>query len=127
MPRSDNRLAHALERLTNGEQFRAVLASGYRRSSLNFTIRAVPNGLAVPRLGIVARKKIARRAVDRNRGKRLVRELFRLRHEQLMPFDIVVQIKTALRKSSSASLRMELDKLLNQLVEIGVKHTIDAS
>ncbi len=42
----------------------------------------------VPRLGIVATKKIGN-AVVRNRSKRLIRETFR-RHQNLLPFNIEV-------------------------------------
>lgn len=48
------------------------------------------NGLSDARLGLAISKKCARRAVDRNRLKRIVRESFR-RHRQLIPgVDVVV-------------------------------------
>ena len=49
-----------------------------------------PNGLDQPRLGLAIAKKCARRAVDRNRLKRLARESFRRAYQRLPGVDIVV-------------------------------------
>ena len=51
---------------------------------------ARPNGLAWPRLGLVISSRCARRAVDRHRLKRLVRESFRLHQDRLAGLDVVV-------------------------------------
>lgn len=47
------------------------------------------------RLGLAISKKVARRAVDRNRIKRLIRESFRSIRCQLPPNDIVVLARSA--------------------------------
>lgn len=112
-----------LQRLTSAAQFRLVLAQGTRLASANFLMRAMPNGMAVPRLGVIAAARIARRSVDRNRGKRLVRELLRLRANSapLVPLDLVVQIRSDLRKFGSGVLRAELGKLLDKLDGLAAK------
>lgn len=56
-------------------------------------VRSRPNGLGHPRLGMVAGRKALRRAVDRNRSKRLLREAFRAAHKALPALDIVVQFR----------------------------------
>ena len=109
----------------NAARFKAVLERGIRRSSVNFGIGVMPNGLTGSRLGIIAAKRFSKRAVDRNRGKRLVREFFRLTQKEVIPLDIVVQIRTDLRKSSSASLRTELGALLYKLAAVETKQTIE--
>lgn len=48
------------------------------------------NGLDRPRLGLAISKKCARRAIDRNRLKRLARESFRRAYRRLPGVDIVV-------------------------------------
>ena len=57
-------------------------------SSLIFYIKK--NTLDYPRLGLSVSKKIIKNAADRNKIKRINRELFRYRQEKLIGFDIVV-------------------------------------
>ena len=52
---------------------------------------ARPGPADAPRLGLIVGKKVLRRAVDRNRAKRVIREVFRLA-DGLPPLDIVVRV-----------------------------------
>lgn len=47
---------------------------------------------AKPRLGLVVGKRVLRRAVDRNRAKRLIREAFRVSATSLPELDVVVRV-----------------------------------
>ena len=110
-----HRAPHA-GKLTRAAEFIAVLAGSHRSSSRSFILRAQPNTLAGARLGLVASRKAARRAVDRNRGKRLVREAFRAIGCNLPAVDIVVQLRNDLRKLGNAALRAELERLLAEVL-----------
>ncbi len=66
------------------------------------------NNLSVARLGIIAARKALPRAVDRNRGKRLVREAFRQTQPALAAVDVVVQLRSALAKLDNATARNDL-------------------
>ena len=49
-------------------------------------------GFSDARLGIVVGKKLLKRAVDRNRVKRVIRDQFRRLRPQLPPVDLVVRL-----------------------------------
>jgi ribonuclease P protein component len=111
--RTGARRAHVLRRPA---EFEAVLRSGRRIASRNFVLRASANDLQYPRLGIIAGRKSARRAVDRNRAKRLVREAFRAALEKLGGHDVAIQLRSDLRGELNDNLRLELANLLDQFV-----------
>ena len=92
-----------------------MLRSGVRISSRNFVARALRNTGESPRLGLIAGKKAASRAVDRNRAKRLVREIFRAQASAFGPFDVTVQLRSHLRSHNNESVRSELRGLLDSL------------
>ena len=73
-----------------------------------------PNGLSHARIGIIASRRVARRAVDRNRMKRMVRELFRTMPERPAGVDIVVQLRRCSPPRSGAAARAELARLLEE-------------
>lgn len=62
------------------------------------------------RLGLAVAKKHVRRAVDRNRIKRLLRESFRRHQQQLMGFDLVVLIKPGIHKVDNPTLFSSIEK-----------------
>lgn len=106
--RADGRAGQATQsfgrvrRLRLKREFDAVLLSPalrLRRGSLWAGVR--PNGKGVARLGLIVGKRVLRRAVDRNRIKRVIRESFRRRTE-LPAVDVVVRVLSPLAGSSDA-------------------------
>ena len=67
------------------------------------------------RLGLVVGKRAVRRAHDRNRVKRVLRETFRHRRPQLPAVDLVVQVTG--NDVSNAAVRASLEALLDGLQE----------
>jgi ribonuclease P protein component len=67
------------------------------------------------RLGIALTRKMIRRAVERNRVRRLVREAFRRHMAKQLPVDCVVTLRQAVPVPELALLKGELDMLLDQL------------
>jgi ribonuclease P protein component len=95
-----------------------VLRSGSRFASRNFVLRANLNACTHARLGIIAGRKVAARAVDRNRARRLIREAFRAALAHLGPYDVTVQLRGDLRSESNGDVRAELDKLLESAARL---------
>ena len=103
-------------KLSRPEEYRAVFAAPCRLSGKNFVVRALVNTWPTARLGLIASRKAAPRAVDRNRCKRLAREAFRAARAQLPAVDIIFQQENDLRKYGNRVIRRELDSLLRKVV-----------
>jgi ribonuclease P protein component len=63
-------------RLRSRAEFVAVQERGRRVAGRHLTLLALPNTLGVDRLGVIASKRLGG-AIQRNRAKRRVREMFR--------------------------------------------------
>lgn len=79
------------------------------------------NGLGFARLGQVVSRKVDRRAVQRNRIKRLVRESFRLQRTSVLQGDnpgtdyVVLAQRQAAKESNNQLLRASIDHLWQQI------------
>jgi len=113
-------------RLIRKSEFNAVFGGRNTRvSDGNFTILAVRQAEApdygaeqeipVARLGLAISKKRAKRAVDRNRIKRVIRESFRTNVTTVSGFDIVVMNRDAAVSTSSSDLAGSLERLWQKL------------
>ena len=80
-------------RLLDQKDFNFVFAGAKPFRSKAFTLLTRRNNLQHARLGLAISKKAARKAVARNRLKRLVRESFRCWKHRLPNVDIVVLAK----------------------------------
>lgn len=69
-----------------------ALKAGRAVRGPRFSIYSRPNAVGFARLALVVPKKLAPRAVDRNRIRRVAREAFRLQQEQLVGLDLVVRL-----------------------------------
>jgi ribonuclease P protein component len=89
-------------KLRKSSEFRSVYENGKRVDGRFMTAFVWRNGTGCHRLGITASKRVARLAVDRNRMKRLLREMFRLSGatlQELNPhYDWVLNAKRSLLK-----------------------------
>jgi ribonuclease P protein component len=80
-------------------------------------IYAKPNKLNYPRLGLIVAKKMARRAVERNRVKRQLREYFRTNqyNQATLNMDWVIRLRCPIARSDMHRLTREAKILMLQL------------
>ena len=76
------------ERIRRRPEFERIYREGARIHGRFMTLFVLPNGGTASRFGVAATRKLGS-AVERNRAKRLAREMFR-RHKIAAGFDIVV-------------------------------------
>jgi ribonuclease P protein component len=106
---TDQRFTRA-EHIRRRADFERAYSSGARIQARYMTVFVVPNGGDVARLGVAATRKLGP-ATDRNRAKRLTREVFR-RHKPVEKVDVVVvprrEMLDALFNSLEADYRAAL-------------------
>ncbi|MES9939718.1 MAG: ribonuclease P protein component [Candidatus Thiodiazotropha sp. 6PLUC2] len=89
MPRSEGAFPRS-RRLLKPDEYRRVFSEGRRSSDRHFLVLAYPNRDLHARLGLAVAKKHCRKAVDRNRIKRMIRESFRHNQNVVAGLDLVV-------------------------------------
>jgi len=77
------------ERLRKDKEFRRVFDHGKSLGGSTVAFYFLPNDLNFPRAGFIVSKKVSKKAVERNRAKRLMREVFRLNKHRLKPYDLI--------------------------------------
>jgi len=86
---NEGKFSHHL-RLLKPDDYRRVFNAALGSKDRFFMVFVRANGLQYGRLGLAISKKKTKRAVDRNRLKRLVRESFRTHQQLLAGLDLVV-------------------------------------
>lgn len=102
-------------RLRRAADFAVLRTVSGRLGGRCFLLRFGNNDLDTARLGLAISKRCSKRAVDRNRIKRLAREAFRRARPALPPVDILVMARDCAVKETGAVLLAELDALLRRI------------
>ncbi len=103
-------------RLRRAGDFAALRSSSGRAGGRCFHMRYRRNELGHARLGLAISKRVSKRAVERNRIKRLVRESFRRIRHQLPAVDLMVMAREHAAGVSGTLLLGELDELWQKLL-----------
>lgn len=113
-------------RLLNSNDFQTVFNDAPLRASHQyFLLLARQNTLDLPRLGLVIAKKHIRLAVERNRVKRLIRETFRMKQQQLSGIDVIVLARKGMNDLSNTVLIEQLELQWQRLIRRTQKTTTD--
>ena len=104
-------------RLLKPAEFSRVFKKAIRSSDRMLTILVARNDLGYPRLGLAISKKHAKRAVDRNRIKRIIRESFRLNQANLPAADFVIMAKPLTKSVINADLFESLNNHWSRLIK----------
>jgi ribonuclease P protein component len=94
-------------------EFERLLREGSRRSAAGYTFYTARREAGGARLGMLVSRRHARRAVERNRIKRCIREAFRLEQENLGALDLLVRPPYGVKPS--ADMITQLRALLVRL------------
>jgi ribonuclease P protein component len=103
-------------RLCRPSEFAALRLSSGRAGGRCFHVRYRSNELGHARLGLAISKRVSKRAVERNRIKRLLRESFRRIRHQLPPIDLMVMAREQAAGVPGPELLGEIDQLWKKLL-----------
>jgi len=101
-------------RLKRSKDFARLFSGSLRCADRFFTVLGKKNDSSVPRLGLAVSKRVASKAVARNRLKRLAREAFRCQNG-LPDWDFVVIARPAAAAEGNNMLKRSLEKHFQRL------------
>jgi ribonuclease P protein component len=102
-------------RLRGAAQFAAVFRAGRRIEGTRLQLIAAPATAGVGRVGYVIGSRQLKRAIDRNRLKRMLREAIASRREELSAFDVVLRLRRACTPDELKVAAAEAAELLDAL------------
>jgi ribonuclease P protein component len=91
-------------RLVTARQFQQVFKNSRRIQDDSLTLLVSRYPVELPRLGFAIAKKQVKRAVDRNRLKRLFRESFRRNQHTMPKRDFVIMVRSAVLQLDNRQL-----------------------
>lgn len=102
-------------RLVTKQDFQTVFAKPYKVTRKHLLVLYCPNQQPYARLGIIISKHHVKRAVSRNRLRRVIRDSFRQQKDALKGLDIIVLVRSECtplcKKSGKKALRDEVESL----------------
>jgi len=102
-------------RLTQDKDFKRIFKKGKFFIVKFINIRIVENNLDVSRFGFIISKKNFKKAVDRNKIKRRLRDTIHSRLEKIKPgFDVVVMIRKEIGNKSFKEIDEVMEEILNK-------------
>jgi ribonuclease P protein component len=102
-------------RLKKERDFQQVIRNGKYLSSDLISIKFFSNSIGTTRIGFIVSKKISKKAVLRNRIKRILRESTRRYLDKIKEgYDIIIIAKEKMKEIESNEVIKEMEYLLNK-------------
>ncbi len=102
-------------RLRGAPAFEAVLRTGRRFDGKRLQVIAAPAAGDIGRVGYIIGSRQLKRAIDRNRLKRMLREAIASRRERLDGYDLVLRLRRSCAPEELAGAALEAAALLDTL------------
>jgi len=102
-------------KLIKTDEFSSVFNFRKRISARFLAVHYQPNDIGHARLGLVVGKKVARRAVDRNYMRRVLREFFRIKQHEISHVDLVVRVQKKFEKEDFLQIKQEFESLIEKV------------
>ncbi|MBU2081117.1 ribonuclease P protein component [Patescibacteria group bacterium] len=104
--------------LTKEKDFDRIFKQGSSYYCQVLGLKCLANEIGQNRLGIIISKKVSKKAVDRNKLKRRIKEIFRLWAEKLMPnYDFLVITLPSKNVPKRISSYQEIAEALEQTLK----------
>jgi ribonuclease P protein component len=103
-------------RLLKPQDFVRLRSISRRVGTRHFSAEVAANELDGPRLGLAISKRVSKKAVRRNRIKRIARDHFRRTRADLPAVDILLIARSSADQEDNVSLRAELVRLWQRIV-----------
>jgi ribonuclease P protein component len=105
-------------RLLKAADFARLRGISRRIGTRHFSAEVAANGHEGPRLGLAISKRVSKKAVRRNRIKRIARDSFRLTRRDLPAVDILLIARSSADLEHNAVLRAELVHLWDRIATL---------
>jgi ribonuclease P protein component len=105
-------------RLLTPKDFARLRGISRRVGTPNFSAEIAAVEQPGARLGLAVSRRISKRAVRRNRIKRIARDSFRRNRAQLPAFDILLIARPGADQQDNADLHVELDQLWRRIATL---------
>ena len=117
LPAEYNRIFAAGKRFSGAYVTLVAARKDLQQSSKSMLTSSLTKSTLRPRLGLALAKKQIKRAHERNRVKRLLRECFRANTSRLTGLELIAMAKTAAQKMSNSALSLEIERLISRTVD----------
>ncbi len=104
--------------ISKHSEIKSVLSKGKKFVFTNFIVLCRENYLNYPRYAVIVSKKVSKRAVDRNRAKRLIRELIRKNRDILSNIggvDLVFVVRKNILGKNLFDINPDFKEMLEKL------------